>query len=89
MKSINLITALQVLQRKAEETARATKKLKELLESRKVAAKRETTGKYLNETIFHNLFLPACSDFIFSSLFVSAQPKGQNRSGQVTTFFSV
>ncbi|KAI3785093.1 hypothetical protein L1987_44205 [Smallanthus sonchifolius] len=32
----------QVLQRKTEEAARATKKLKELLESRKVSARRET-----------------------------------------------
>ncbi|KAL9999105.1 putative plus-end-directed kinesin ATPase transcription factor bZIP family [Helianthus debilis subsp. tardiflorus] len=35
----------QVCQRKAEEAARATKKLKELMESRKVAARRETVAQ--------------------------------------------
>lgn len=41
---VNHILSLQVLQRKTEEAARATKKLKELLEARKITARRETIG---------------------------------------------
>ncbi|KAJ9562357.1 hypothetical protein OSB04_007517 [Centaurea solstitialis] len=59
----------QVLQRKTEEAARATKKLKELLELRKVANRKETAGKYLNGTSFYNLFFAFSNFILFSSLF--------------------
>ncbi|KAI3669796.1 hypothetical protein L6452_41208 [Arctium lappa] len=70
----------QVLQRKTEEALRATKKLKELLELRKVANRRETTGKYLLGTSFHYLFLLLVTFILSSSLF-QFNPVDKNEVG--------
>ena len=64
---------LQVLQRKTEEAARATKKLKELIESRKVNAQKENRSK-LSQNNFIFSHVSTFRNFLISYLSFQINP---------------